>query len=263
MDGEDIRRLRFDVGFFCRWERCAVRIGICDDEREVRDCLGAYAARLCRTAELVFYEDGTQLLSEANMPDILFLDIQMPGMDGMETARRLRKRRRGADIILIFVTAAEEYVFDAFDVEAFQYLVKPFSEEKFAQVLGRAAARYRAADGSHEKEREKPTLMITVGGAHINVRIADIIYAEVYNRKVMLHTVEGDLEYYGRLKDLEKAAGGVLFRTHRAYLVNFAYVKKYNASCIDLQRGQAQIAKQHYQEFVKHYLRFNQRKANV
>lgn len=241
---------------------CAVRIGICDDEKAVREYLASLAARLYRTAEMVLYEDGAQLLAETNAPDILLLDIQMPEMDGMETAKQLRKLWWGADVILIFVTAAEEYVFDAFDVQAFQYLVKPFSEERFAQVLGQAAARCRELNDRRKKERKKRPLVITVGGAHINVRLEDIIYAEVYNRKVMLHTVAGDLEYYGRLKDLETAAEGVLFRTHRAYLVNFSYIKKYNASCIDLQRGQAQIAKQHYQEFVKHYLKFNQRRTN-
>ena len=79
---------------------------------------------------------GEALLEADEQIDILFLDIQMPGKNGMETARALRKR--GMDTILIFVTAIEEYVFQAFDVGAFHYLVKPFEQEKFAEVLRNA-----------------------------------------------------------------------------------------------------------------------------
>ena len=70
---------------------------------------------------------------EENMADIVITDIQMPGMDGMETAKILRQKNE--KMVLIFVTAVEEYVFQAFDVAAFHYLVKPFSDEKFEEVV--------------------------------------------------------------------------------------------------------------------------------
>ena len=85
--------------------------------------------KLLPDAVIEKYLSGDELIASGCEPDILFLDIQMPGMDGMETARILRQKNE--KMVLIFVTAVEEYVFQAFDVAAFHYLVKPFSDEKF------------------------------------------------------------------------------------------------------------------------------------
>lgn len=115
-----------------------MRIAICDDQREVRELFEERIRRLYPEAELLLFSSGEQLLDSEKAPDILLLDIQMPGKNGMDTARELRKKNKNT--ILIFVTALEEFVFQAFDVGAFHYLVKPFHEKKFAEVLMRAAA---------------------------------------------------------------------------------------------------------------------------
>lgn len=89
----------------------------------------------------------------------------------------------------------------------------------------------------------------------------DIVYAEVYNRKVIIHTRDTNIEYYGKLQELSEIAGADFFRTHRAYLVHFKYVQKYDANCVTMENGTALIAKQNYSEFVKQYLKYNQRKG--
>ena len=106
-----------------------------------------------------------------------------------------------------------------------------------------------------------PSLMITAGGKHITVNLGDIVYAEVFDRKVILHTMDADIEYYGKMKELEEKAGDEFYRTHRSFLVNFGFIKKYDATTVYLKKGQALMAKQNYQEFVKRYLRYNQRKG--
>ena len=234
-------------------------IGICDDEKEIRDMLVHLVTGLCPKARLGLYASGDAALEEPEEWDILFLDIQMPGTDGMEIARRLRKR--GREAVLIFVTALEEYVFEAFDVSAFHYLVKPFSKERFEEVFRRALAQCGRRQTGHG-EKERPHILVKAGGTHIRVLLEDILYAEVYNRKVMLHKRDGDLEYYGRISDLEKELGADFMRPHRSYLVHLPFVEKYDARTIYLEDGsQVPMAKQKYPEFVQAFLRFHAGRA--
>lgn len=237
-----------------------MQIAVCDDERETRNMLAEKIERFYPNAELLLYQSGEELLRADRQPDILFLDIQMAGKDGMETARELRRRKQKT--ILIFVTALDNYVFEAFDVGAFHYLVKPFDNGKFAEVLFNAVKQHEEQKKLENtaRERETPNLTITTGGQHFTVDLEEIVYAEVFDRKVIIHTMDADIEYYGKMKDLEQKAGDDFYRPHRAYLVNFKYVRRYDAATIYLKKGQALMAKQNYKEFVKRYLRYVQKK---
>lgn len=113
-----------------------MQIAVCDDEKEIRDMFAEKIGQLYPKADLPLYQSGEELLLSDNEPDILLLDIKMPGKNGMETARELRKKNKMT--IIIFVTALDDFVFQAFDVGAFHYLVKPFDDRKFAEVLQNA-----------------------------------------------------------------------------------------------------------------------------
>lgn len=241
-----------------------MQIAVCDDEKEIRDMFAEKIKKLCPEAELTLYQSGEELLLTDRLPDIVLLDIRLPGRNGMETAAELRKKSKEA--VIIFVSALEDYVFQAFDVGAFHYLVKPFDDRKFEEVLCHAMEQAGQAGGRKRGEpagsrKEKSSLVITAGGKHIAVKQEDIVYAEVYDRKVIIHTMDSDIEYYGKMKELEKMAGEEFYRPHRAYLVNFNFIRKYDASTIWLERGQALMAKQNYRDFVQCYLRYNQRKG--
>ena len=163
-------------------------------------------------------------------------------------------------MILIFVTAVEEYVFQAFDVGAFNYIVKPIDDVKFLDVLRRAVDEL-SSQSMDVNESEEKHLMINNGGVHIKVMIEDIVYAEVFNRTVVIHKLNDKIEYYGKMSDLEAVAGDSFFRPHRAYLVNFKYVEKYDATTIYLEKGTALMAKQKFPEFVKKYMKYIQRRG--
>lgn len=232
-----------------------MNIVICDDERQIAEKLKEKAENLVSFASVIIFSSGDELLRSGCKPDICFLDIQMPGTNGMETARLLRKKY--PDTILIFVSGIEEYVFQAFDVGAFHYLLKPFSDEKFAEILSRATEEFEKNSGM--KAGSERTIMINRNGIHRKIILDNIIFAEVYNRIVLIHEKNEDTEYYGKLSELELVAGNSFFRSHRSYLVNLKYVEKYDSTHIWLTRGEALIAKAKYPMFVKAFLKYNKR----
>ena len=233
-----------------------MNIAVCDDDKNVRELIGSKVLKQYPKLDIVFFSSGEEVLLSNKHIDILFLDIQMPGRNGMEIARELRKKDK--KLVIIFVTAVEEYVFQAFDVGALHYIVKPINDEKFNEVLKRAIEN---CSRQKSKECENNHLMINNGGVHTKVMLDDIVYAEVFNRKVVIHKMDDELEYYGKMSDLEAVAGESFFRTHRAYLVNFKYVVKYNATTIYLEKGTVLMAKQNYPEFVKRYMKYIQKKG--
>ena len=238
-----------------------MRIAICDDEKNIRELIGEKVTAQYPEAEIVYYQSGDELLLSDKLIDILFLDIQMPGRNGMETAGELRKKEK--DMILIFVTAVEEYVFQAFDVGAFHYIVKPIDDVKFSAVLRRAVEERNVQSVQRAKVKmpEERYVMINNAGVHSKVMIEDIVYAEVFNRKIVIHKMNDTIEYYGKLSDLEALAGENFFRPHRAYLINFKYVVKYDATTIYLETGSVLMAKQNYPVFVKKYMKYNQKRG--
>lgn len=234
-----------------------MRIAICDDEKNIQELLTKKVQKLYPAAEIILFDSGEKLLLSEKDPDILFLDIGMPGKNGIETAKEFRRGHKKT--ILIFITAFAEYVFQAFDVEAFHYLVKPFTDEKFSEVLQNAAKQYESRECF--QEIKSPPFMILSGGEHIMVKPEEIIYAEVFNRKILLHTIHSDIEYYGKMKELEKQVGENFYRCHRSYLINFDFIRKYDVKTIYLEKGQALMAKKSYHEFVKSYHRYHQKRG--
>ncbi|MBE5894074.1 MAG: response regulator transcription factor [Lachnospiraceae bacterium] len=235
-----------------------MHIGICDDEKNIRELLAGKVTKQYPDADIILFSSGEELLLSDKQIDILFLDIQMQGRNGMEAARELRKKDKG--VILVFVTGVEDYVFQAFDVGAFHYIVKPVDDAKFEDVLYRAVSEVKSQK-MHEKEPEDKCLMINNGGVHIKVMIEDIVYAEIFNRKIVIHKTDETIEYYGKMSDLETLAGENFFRPHRAYLINFKYVEKYDASTVYLEKGSVLMAKGKFPEFVKRYMKYIQRKG--
>ena len=234
-----------------------MRIGVCDDEKNIRELISNKIKKEYPNSEIIFFKSGEELLLESKDIDILLLDIQMPGRNGIEIARELRKKNKKT--ILIFVTAMEDYVFEAFDVNAFNYIVKPFNDNRFMDVLNKAINEYKS---SGEAEQETRYVMVSNKGMHTKVKLDEIIYAEVFNRKVVIHKRDEEIEYYGKMSELEALVGESFFRSHRAYLINLKYVEKYDAKTIYMEKGKVLMAKKNYPEFVKKYMKYNQRRGN-
>ncbi len=228
-----------------------MKIAICDDQNEIRELLSENISALFPEDTIALYETGEALLDADEEPDILLLDIKLPGVSGMDIAKRIRMCNK--KMIIIFITGEEQYVYDSFDVGAFHFLVKPFSMDKLKAVLMRAKAQCADSDEAVKKHYT----IINSGGFHVRLCLDDVIYAEVFNSKVLVHTIDEDIAYYGNLTDLEKIAGAGFFRTHRAFLVNMKHVVKYDAANVYFEKGSAIMSKKNYPLFVKALMRFN------
>ncbi|MCI9081313.1 MAG: response regulator transcription factor [Lachnospiraceae bacterium] len=235
-----------------------MKIAVCDDETVVCRQISDQIRRVYPSFYVQEFYSGEELLKDASQFQIIFLDIRLGGMNGIETARQIRKE--SSKTVLVFLTAVEEYVFQAFDVEALHYLLKPLKKEKFFQVMELAVK--KAEEGLPDKKKQR-SIIIKAGAVTRKIEIDEIIYAEIQNRKVTVHTAEGKLEYYGKLSELLKELGENFICPHRSYLVNFAYVSSYCATSITLDNGaEVFLAKQRYKDFVKQYLQYLKRQKN-
>lgn len=221
-------------------------IAVVDDEKGIRDHLCELIRKQKQPGRAESYATGEELLASGKRFDIVFLDIRLDGINGIETARKLREKQD--DMVLIFITGLREYVFDALDLYAFQYLLKPVDEKKFAEVLGRAE---REAGRKREKQR------IFLKTRNLTLDQADILYIESRGKKVEIHTVRKteDIQIYAAMEELEGQLGEGFYRCHRSYIVNMVYIAEYNSDSILLTNGnKVYLAKKKYGEFVKAYM---------
>ena len=240
-----------------------IRIAICDDEANTRAYLSSLIRAQSCPCEIVEYASAGDCLADTQELDLLFLDIELApsgsGLDGMALARTIRERTTGPQPVIIFVTGYERYVFDAFDVGAFQYLLKPVDEEKFAQVFTRAVAQIGTAT-----EKPGPVLTLQSANASKTVPLDSICYIESSNHKVELHLKDGVFACYAKIGDLEVELQDQFFRIHKGYLVNLSYVDGYSKTEVTLTNGERLLlSKYKYQDFVKAYLHFLKRGAGL
>ena len=211
-----------------------IRIAICDDEPQTAQELagqlaGCLEERSVTDGSISTFTGGRALLEQAGSFDVIFLDIQMEQPDGMETARQLR--RRGDQSLLVFVTVLKELVFDAFETEAYDYLLKPLDAARFRRTMDRVLRTLGPRDGEG--------IVIRRGSGCEVVPLRDIVYGEVLGRKIYLHKEDGTVaDYYGRMEDLERRVDGRFFKCHRSYLVGLDYVRGCRDGQVLLPRGE-------------------------
>ena len=223
-------------------------IAVCDDEKAVREKIRDLIKAQNTDAHIVLFATGEEVLASPDSFDMIFLDIQMEGINGIDTARELRKREEEA--VLIFVTGAKEYVFEAFDVTAFHYLLKPIAEKKFAEVFANAWT-------EAQKKKEGLQLVFKAGSRHVRVSRDDILYIESRARKAEIHTVKEVLEIYADMKTLEEKLDDGFCCCHKGFLVNMAYIAEYDRERIILTNGEnLYLSRRKSSEFVKKYLQY-------
>ena len=221
-------------------------IAVVDDEKAIREHICGLVEERQPESRIESYATGEELLASGKRFDIVFLDIQMEGMNGIEAARGLRERRD--DTVLVFITGIKDYVFDAFDLYAFQYLLKPIDEDKFAEVLARAV---------REAAKKKERRVLFIKSRNLTLDQSEILYIESRAKKVEIHTkgAAQAIEIYAAMDELEGQLGENFYRCHRAYIVNMDCITEYDSESITLTNSdRVYLTKKKYGEFVKAYM---------
>lgn len=225
-----------------------MKIAIVDDEKIIRKEMESFIRERTSDCSVDGYDTGEELLLAEKKYDIVFLDICMEGKNGIDIARSLRRNEQPP--VLIFVTAIKDYVFEAFDVAAFHYLLKPVDPLKFGEVLERAIREV-------EKREKTEVLFIKSGNRTVPLKKGGILYVESRGKKAEIHTDRETIAMYASLNGLEAELGAGFYRCHRGYLVNLGYVSEYHHDAILLTNGETiYMAKEKYQEFVREYMRY-------
>lgn len=233
-----------------------INIAICEDEKEIACDLykkvKKYFEENKKEFKLSIFCEGEMLLKENKLFDIVLMDIKMKSLNGIETARKLKQQNN--DCYIIFVTAFQEYVLEAFDVEAFHYLLKPVKKEKLFSVL----------DKINQKLEQylKQTLFIKKGYSYYKINFKDILYFEVIDRKIYVHTINGIFDYYEKMDILQKQLSSEFFRCHRSYIVHFCFVRGYENHYVLIDNGEKiPVSKSFQMDFSKRIVCYFEREG--
>ncbi len=227
-----------------------MKICICDDDsfavKEIRSRLEPFQTESdgfsisdfsCGEELLEFYKKGGSF-------DIVFIDIEMKGINGIEAAELIREY--APETIIIFISSHSSYIFDAFRIEALHFLVKPIKEREFNEVFTRAMKKYTATNASVILKWESVRNKITIN---------KISFVEGYNRHLTVHTASGNYEAVGKISEIYeilKPHGFV--RVHQGFIVNMNFIKSFNANEVELTDGsRVAVSVRKKQEALKAY----------
>lgn len=201
----------------------SLRILIVDDEAAAGKYLRRVVEQIPGVKVVAVLTSGWEALEllPALRPRLVFLDIDMPGINGLETARAMAKI--DPDLYFVFATAYPDYALQAFEMYSFDYILKPFDEARIKKTVTKLIERSNTPPPRHRGE----TLVLENEGEHYFIQPEDIIYAESWKRKLRLRTTRGDFVTTGDLTSLgQRLQSFGFFRSHRCYLVNIRQVNK-------------------------------------
>jgi DNA-binding LytR/AlgR family response regulator len=233
-----------------------IKIAICDDEKIACETLEqkilSYMDEREEPCEITCFFSAAELLQTPCFFDLFFLDIQMPEQDGIALAKKIRENENQG--IIIFITALAECVYDAFEVEAFDYICKPIDDIRLQKALDRAIKKIQGI--------ENKCLFVKTMNWCKSVRLDDLYYCEVTNRTIHLHTKIGVIEYYCKLEDIKKQLDYRFIQCHRSYLVNLDYLLEYSNGQITLECGEhIPVSRLRHQDFMEAMMLYMKRKG--
>lgn len=228
-----------------------MRILICDDNplmvEEIHKYIQLYFQRSnSKCPEVVCFTDGESLLADEGDKDFVFLDVEMPGFNGIYIGNELKKKNN--KIIIFVVSAFSEYLDDAMRFHVFRYLSKPLDQQRFFRNMDDAIDLY------HTLETKIP--IETREGVH-TLPASLIVCVEAFGRNVVVHTLQRDYESVHNMQYWQSLLPhNCFFQTHRSFIVNYEHITDFDHSLIHLAENQfhAYLTRRKYSQFKEAYL---------
>ncbi len=233
-----------------------MNICLCDDNAAVCEELKRVIFDFIGEDQSAFvdcFESGEKLISHYSNGghyDIIFLDIEMTGINGIETATKIKQMSE--DTIIIFVSSHKSYVFDAFRCEALHFIVKPISRDEFEDVFRRAMNKYRST---------QIFFPLRWQNGRMNIKISSITYIEGVRRHLRVHTETQTFEAVGKLSDAYEELKNLGFvQVHQGYIVNMHCIQRFNSTDVTLEDGtQVMMSRRKRPDALREYDRYLQK----
>lgn len=228
-----------------------MRILICDDDEFIINKLHKYIRSYfehihLKCPEITSFTNGEALLADSGDKDILFLDIEMPGMNGIYIGNEIKKRNK--DTIIFIITSFSEYLDEAMRFHVFRYLSKPIDKQRLYRNLKDAIEMYHSTTAKIPIETKQ--------GVHL-VSVSSVVMIEALRKKVIVHTASSDFESVHNMQYwIKQLPPSRFFQTHRSYIINYEYINDFDHFLIHLANGQfnAYLTKRKYITFKEAYL---------
>ncbi len=216
-----------------------IRVALVEDDagyrRQLEEYLAQYQRENGESFQIRSFSDGDEIVENYTARyDIILMDIEMPFLDGMSAAERIRQKDE--EVVIIFITNMPQYVMQGYKVDALDYVLKPVSYFSFSQRIARAISRMR--------KRQEKYRMVPVRSGMQKLRVSQIIWVEVQNHDLVYHTRSGEIQSKETLAEVEESLNdSAFFRCSKSSLVNLEYVDGISGSDVLVAGTPVQVSR--------------------
>lgn len=233
-------------------DKRVMRVAVCDDERalcsDFEIWLKAIAYRMNMRIEVDIWFSGEGLrdyLSKGNHIDVIFLDIELERMSGIDIGYYIRDRMGDIRTQIIYISSKTNYALQLFKTQPFDFMVKPITQEQLEDVIKRVRKVLQSQNDMFEYQNGREQYWILYD---------DIVYFKSDLHKIIIVMKDGEREYYGKLKDVIGSMPPQFLVIHKSYIINRNYVNKYKFDRVEMRNGAVLSISKAYQKEIREKL---------
>lgn len=238
-----------------------LRIAVCDDDKVLCMQLKSMLNEIVENTDEIFetstFYSGEELydyMVKGNPFDLIFLDIELCEINGVEVGRKVREELNDQVTQIVYISSKDSYAMDLFDIRPLNFLVKPLNREKIESVL-KTARKVMFSNNQYFEYK--------IGNVNFNVLLSDVLYFESNGRKVKIILKDDEKEYYGKLSEVEeKLKDKAFFFIHKSYFINYNHVIEYAYEYVKMSNNKTLAISQNNRRAVREKLLQNRQRLH-